>query len=336
MVSFVLVTCLAAAPVELAVLSKDVASSTLDVRWQSIEAGSPLAEPFARLQVQPDETFRGVALPGSRSVALVRVPALMRDLSFASTLAVVTPGQPERVLATNVVRASQPVLLGQRLFVERGVAGVDSPDSFRVDTLTITEVSLATGRLRTVFETKGFWTHLAGVFEHELILYVAGPDGARLLAVHIDTLAVRTIIASMPALAHDFTVDAAKKSVLFTIAEPGVERWFVERVELLTGRRERVAEGDSVALLPSVLPSGIAYSPGAGQGLRWIGRDGVALPSRGAGFERVRFVADGLVFVRHEVPGDAPWVYAVRAKDSQLVPVPFPPGAIVDVAGVRR
>ncbi|MDP1915433.1 MAG: hypothetical protein Q8L14_04245 [Myxococcales bacterium] len=335
MVSFALVTCLAAAPLELAVVSKDVASSTLEVRWQSMEAGSPLAEPFARLQVQPDETFRAVALPGSRSLAIVRVPSLTRDLSFASTLTIVTPGQPDRTLATNVVRASQPVLIGQRLFVERGVPGAESPDSFRVDSLTITEVSVASGRARTVFETKGFWTHLAGVFEHELILYVAGPEGARLIAVNVDTLAVRTLVPSLPALAHDFTVDAAKKAVLFTIAEPGVERWFVERVELLTGRRERLAEGDTVALLPTVLPSGVAYSAGQGQGLRWAGRDGVALPSHGAGFERVRVIAEGLVFVRHEVPGDAPSVYAVSVKDFRPVPLTLPTG-IVDVAGVRR
>ncbi len=336
MVSFVLVTCLAAAPLELAVVSKDVASSTLDVRWQSLEAGSQLAEPFARLQVQADETFHAVALPGSTTIAVVRVPSLTRDLSFASTLSIVAPGQPERTLATNVVRASKPVLLGQRLFVERGVAGVDAGDSFRVDTLTVTELALTSGRVRTVFETKGFWTHVAGVFEHELIVYVAGPEGARLIAVHVDTLAVRTLVPSMPALAHDFAVDAPQKSVLFTIAEPGVERWFVERVDLLTGRRERLAEGDSVALLPAVLPNGIAYSPGAGQGLRWVGRDGVALPARGAGFERVRFAAEGLLFVRHEVPGEVPSVYAVNAKDLRPVPLTLPAGVIVEVAGVRR
>jgi len=124
MVSFVLVTCLAAAPLELGVVSKDVASSTLEVRWQPMTPASALAEPFARLQVQPDETFRAVALPGARAIAVVRVPALMRDLSFASTLTVVAPGQAERTLATNVVRASQPVLIGSRLFVERGVAGL--------------------------------------------------------------------------------------------------------------------------------------------------------------------------------------------------------------------
>lgn len=335
MVSFALVTCLAAAPLELAVVSKDVASSTLEVRWQSMEAGSPLAEPFARLQVQPDETFRAIALPGSRSVAVVRVPALTRDLSFASSLTIVSPGQSERTLATNVVRASRPVLVGQRLFVERGVAGALSPDAFRVDTLTITEVAVTSGRVRTVFETKGFWAHLAGVFEHELVLYVAGPEGARLLAVHVDTLAVRTLVASLPALAHDFTIDTAKKAVLFSIAEPGVERWFVERVELLTGRRERLAEGDTVALLPTVLPSGVAYSAGPGLGLRWAEREGVALPSHGAGFERVRVITEGLIFVRHEVPGDAPTVYALSVKDSRPVPLTLPSG-IVDVAGVRR
>lgn len=336
MLSLALPLLLAAAPVELAVLSKDVASSSLELRWQPL--GAPrVVEPFARLEALPDETFRGVALPGSRAVAVVRTPAVKADLSFAATLAVVAPGQPERTLAANVVRASKPVLVGQRLFVERGTAGAEPRDgSFRVDSLSIDEVDPGSGRLRTVYEAKGFWVHLAGAFERELVLYVAGPEGARLEAVQVDTLAVRPLLASMPALAHDFVIDAPNQSVVFTIAEQGVERWFIERVRLGTARRERLAEGDSVALLPAVLPSGLAYAPGAGLGLRWVGRDGVALAARGAGFERVRLVAEGLVVVRHEESGEAPWVYVTRAKDLSAVPFVAPRGAIIDVAGVRR
>lgn len=326
---------LTAAPLEVALLSKGVPSSTLEVRWQPLTSPT-LAEPFTTLEVQPDETFRGVVLPGTRAVAVVRVPALERDLSFAATLTLVAPGAPERVLATGLARASKPVLIGSRLFVERGRAGPPSPADYRVDELTVTEVDVASGRLRTVYEAKGFWTHLAGALGRELVLYVAGPQGAKLEAVHVDTLAVRTLVPALPPMAHDFTVDASGKAVLFTVAEPGVERWFVERVELLTGRRERLAEGDSVALLPAVLPGGVAYQREVGAGLSWVGREGVAVPSRGPGFERVRFVVEGLVFARHEASDAAPVVTVTRVKDLSGVPLAQPPGAIVDVAGVAR
>lgn len=335
MVSLVLSALVAAAPLEVAVLSKDVPSSTLAVRWQPVTA-TALAEPFTQLAVQADETFHAVVLPNSKRVAIVRVTGLARDPSFVATLSIVSPGQPERVLATDVVRASKPTLLGSRLFVERGAPGRETTDgSYRVDALTVSEVDPQSGRLRTVYETKGYWTHLAGALGRELIIYVAGPQGAKLEAVQVDTLAVRTLLPSMPAMAHDFVVDAEHQRVLFTIAEPGVERWFIDQVEVSSGKRTRLAEGDQVALLPTVLPSGLAWSTGEGRGLSWLGRDGVALPSHGPGFERVRFVADGLLFTRHEVPGSAPQVYVTRLRDGATMPVVFPSG-IVDVAGVNR
>lgn len=335
MVTLVLGVLVAAAPLEVAVLSKDVPSSTLQVRWQPIAATS-LTEPFTQLEVQPDETFRAVVMPGTKRLAVVRVTGLARDPSFVATLSIVSPGQPERVLATDVVRASKPTLLGSRLFVERGAPGPETNDgSYRVDALTVSEVELQSGRLRTLYETKGYWTHVAGGLGRELIIYVAGPGGAKLEAVHVDTLAVRTLIPSLPAMAHDFVIDAEHQRVLFTIAEPGVERWFIEQVDLSSGKRTRLAEGDQVALLPTVLPAGLAWSTGEGRGLSWLGRDGVALTSHGPGFERVRFVADGLVFTRHEVPNLAPQVYVTRLRDGTAVPVVFPTG-IVDVAGVNR
>lgn len=335
MVSLLVSALVSAAPLEVAVLSKDVASSTLEVRWQPMAAAT-LAEPFARLEVHPDETFRAVVVPGTKRVAVVRISGLARDPSFVATLSIVSPGQTERVLATDVVRASKPTLVGSRLFVEHGVAGPERTDgSYRVDALTISEVELQSGRLRTVFETKGYWAHVAGAVGRELVVYVAGPKGATLEAIQVDTLAVRTLISSMPPMAHDFVIDAEHQRVLFTIAEPGVERWFIEQVDVATGKRARLAEGDQVALLPTVLPSGLAWSTGAGRGLSWLGRDGVALAPHGTGFERVRFVTEGLAFTRHELPGSAPALFVTRLRDTAPVPVVFPPG-IVDVAGVNR
>jgi hypothetical protein len=227
--------------------------------------------------------------------------------------------------------------MGQRLFVQRGTAGPPTTDgTVRVDALELTEVDVSTGRLRTVFSTRGFWTHVAGTFGRELIVYVSEPRGARLIAVHVDTLAVRTLLASLAPLAHDFAVDPASKAVFFSIADPGVERWFVERVDLLSGARSRIAEGDVVALLPTVLPSGVAWAPGPGRGLSFIGKDTLALAPRGPGFERVHFVVEGVAVGLHEDPGALPRPFAVRLRDGAERLVAWPEGVIVEPVGARR
>jgi hypothetical protein len=265
------------------------------------------------------------------------VKARAADLSFAAVLTVVSPGAPQRLLASQVVLASRPVVMGQRLFVQRGTAGPPTTDgTVRVDALELTEVDVGSGRLRTVFSTRGFWTHVAGTFGRELIVYVSEPRGARLVAVHVETLAVRTLLASLAPLAHDFAVDPASKAVFFSIADPGVERWFVERVDLLSGARSRIAEGDVVALLPTVLPGGVAFSPGPGRGLSFIGKDTLALAPRGPGFERVHFVVEGLAVGLHEDPGALPRPFAVRLRDGAERLVAWPEGVIVEPVGARR
>jgi hypothetical protein len=326
---------LAASPTDLALLSKPVDGSTLEVRWQPLDQAVP-SEPFARLEAAVDETFHGAVLPGG-AVAVVHVKARAADLSFAAVLTVVSPGAPERRLATQVVLASRPIVMGQRLFVQRGTAGPPTADgTLRVDALELTEVDVSTGRLRTVFSTRGFWTHVGGTFGRELIVYVSEPRGARLIALHVDTLAVRTLVPSLAPLAHDFAVDLASKAVFFSIADPGVERWFVERVDLLSGARSRIAEGDVVALLPTVLPGGVAFSPGPGRGLSFIGKDTVALAPRGPGLERVSFVVEGLAVGLHEDPGALPRPFVVRLRDGAERLVAWPEGVIVEPAGVRR
>ncbi len=336
MLSLVSLVLLTATPLEVAVLSKSLDGNTLEARWLS-SAATVTPEPFAHLDAAVDETFHGVVLPGTRSIAVVRVPGLYRDPSFAATLELITPGAPTRRLATGLVRASKPHLVAGRLFVERGTAGIDRGDgTLRVDALEIDEVDVTSGRLRPVHQASGSWTHLAGAIGRELIVYEAGPSGARVIAVHVDSLAVRPIVASLPPLAHDFWVDAKSQSILFTIAEPGVERWFVDRVEVASGKRQRLTESDSVALLPAVVSAGVVVSRGPGAGLRWASSDQPALPSHGQGYERVRFVNDTVTIVRHETPGALPFLYAVRSKDGKPIELPWPTNAVVELAGVAR
>lgn len=330
--TLVLALILAAAPLEIALISRPPGAATLEVRWQPL--GADPATPFATLEAAPDESFHGAAVPGRREVAVVHVPARTRDASFAAVVSLVAPGQKARTLVGEVVLASKPVFLGPRLFVERGTPGPELVDRYRVDALHVDEVDWRTGKSRPVYATHGFWTHLAGAIGRELVLYEAGPEGARLLAVHVDSLAVRTLIATMPAMAHDFAIDPARSAVLFTLGEPGKERWTIEQLSLRDGARRQLGAGPHVALLPTVLPGGVAFSPGAGGGLRWTGTNGVALPANGAGFERVRFVVEGLVLLRHEAPGEVP-VPLVRTSSGEAVEVAFPRG-VVDFAGVFR
>lgn len=330
--TLVLALILAAAPLEVALISRPPSATALEIRWQPLSRSA--SAPLAVLEAVPDETFHGAVVPGRPEIAVVHVPVSVRDASFAAVLSVVAPGEKPRTIARDVVLASKPVFLGQRLFVERGAPGPSLPDGYRVDALHLDEVDWRTGRSRPIYATRAFWTHLAGAAGSELVVYEAGPEGARLLAVHVDSLAVRTLIDRMPPMAHDFVVDAAGSSVVFTLGTPGREQWSVEQVAVRDGARRRLAAGAHVALLPTLLPGGIAFQPASGAGLRWVSAEGLALSPNGPGFERVGFVAEGLIFLRHEVPGELP-VPLVRTLKGAAVEVPFPEG-VVDFAGVFR
>lgn len=330
MLLWLLPALIAAHPHEVAVLSTD--GDALEVRWQPLT--TPLAEPLARLPVVADESFHGATLP-SRALVVVRVPQAQTDLSFAATCSVIVAGQPERVLADQVVRASRPFVIGERVFVTRGRPGLPSREAFRVDALTITELDWKTGRQRSVLGSLGFWSHLAGAIGRELIVYSAGPSGARLEAVHIDTLAVRTLIAAMPALAHDFAIDAAHRAVFFTITEPAAPRWRLDRVAVDTGARSTLVSGPEVTLLPTVLPRGLAWSPAAGGGLRLVGTDSIAVAAQGPGFERVQLVHERLAFVRHEVPGEVPLPLVIDLSTGRRLEVALPRG-VVEFIGAAR
>jgi hypothetical protein len=330
MLGLVTALALAASP-EVALL--DSAHDSTRLRFQPV--GSAALAPVAASFTHGDgSTVLGALLPGRRVVLATAVVGRPRDESFGAALFRLEPGAPVRVLVDRVVPSTRPVVLENgRVFVQRGRPG-ESTDAERVDALSIDEVDADSGKTRTVYEARGFVAFLAGALGRELIVYEVAPTGARLVAVHVDSLAVRPL-AVLPPLAFDFTVDAPRRRVVFTLGQPGVEWWRVVAIDLGSGALVTLAQGDSVALVPAVLPDGrVAFAPGEGAGLRVAGTDQLALKAQGPGFERVRAVVRGVAVGLHEVPGDFPRLFSVSLGDGRAQDTAFPKNVRLDVAGV--
>ncbi len=334
MLSLVLTLSLAGAP-QVALLSS--AGSEAELRFQPLGA-TTLAPIVARFAHVEGSSVAGALLPGTRVVVATATLVPTRDPSFASGLVRLEPGQPARLLASGLAVGARPLVTAEgRVFVARGVAGPmpeDGRGALRVDALSVVEVSPDTGRLRPVYEVRGYVTHLAGALGRELVIYEVRPAGARLLAVHVDTLAVRVLLADLAPLARDFVVDALRRRVLFTQGDPSTHAWHVAALDLSTGTLARLAEGPDVALLPAVLPGGaVAVSPGPGAGLVVAG-GARALPPQGEGYERLRAVHEGVAIGLHERPSAFPAPFAVELSTGEAVRLLAAPDARLDVAGV--
>jgi hypothetical protein len=311
---------LAAAP-QVALLSTAPEGEVTELRFQPL--GDPrLAVPVAKLTHVQGETVLGALIPGTRRVVATAVTEPRKDLSFASSLFLLEPNKPARVLCDRVSLSSRPLVTAEgRVFIQRGHATED-----RIDGLSIDEVDLRTGRTREVITFKGFITFLAGAVGRELIVYRVGPKGADLVAVHADALGVRVLLPSMEPLARDFAVSADNKSIVYTQGDSATGRWYVEKLDLQTLVHSRLAEGSTMALLPTPLPDGrIAFAPEQGAGLKDLTGKTVLEPG-GPGFERVRaFTKKKVAVGLHEIPGDFP---------TPLGGFIAPPKQRLDVAGV--
>lgn len=297
-----------------------------ELRFQPLSA-TELSAPVARFSHAEGSAVLGSLIPRTRVVVASATMKSGGDLSFANALVRLEAGKAPRVLAEGLAYGSRPLVTAEgRVFVSRGIAGVEPPDardSLRVDQLSVEELDVATAARRVIFSTRGYVTFLAGAYGRELVICEVSPAGARLLAVHADTLAVREVLPSMMALARDFVVDAPRNRVLFTQGEPFADRWYVEQVDLRTGERKRLAEGPEVTLLPAVLADGrVLISHGAGEGLFALDGTRVVAP-HGPGFERHVHQ----LFV-HETPSDFPQVFT--SKGALLTA----PNSRLDVAGV--
>lgn len=324
----VLFACVVAAAPEVAVLSSKGDQAAL--RFQPV-GSSTVVEPVASFTHAEGSAVLGSLLPGTRVVVASATVHAQGDLSFANALIRLEAGQPARVLADQLVYGARPLVTPEgRVFVARGRAGVERGARMRVDALTVDEIDPSTGQARLVYSVAGYGTFLAGALGRELILYEVTETGARLLAVHVDTLAVRVVLRALVPMARDFVVDAPRRRVLFTQVQG--DHWRVDEVSLRDGAQRVLVEGPEVTLLPTVRADGrVLISAGAGQGLRALdGKEGLA--SRGPGFERVRFERAGLILGLHETPSDFPSLVGWRGAERLVVPTPAE--SRLDLAGV--
>ena len=156
-----------------------------------------------------------------------------------------------------------------------------------------------------------------------MLVYRVSASGADLVAVHADALGVRVLVPAMAALARGAALSADRAALLYTQGD-ATGRWYLERLDLKSLARTRLAEGPSMALLPTPLPDGrVAFATGEGLGLQDLeGRAAVA--PNGKGYERIRaFTRLGPVGV-HETPGAFPKAIGFTA----------PSKVRLDVAGV--
>jgi hypothetical protein len=315
---------LASAPT-VAVLS--TSHDTTELRFQPL---APRLSPVvARVRHDEGSGVRGALLPGTHAVMLVAHLEQARDASWASSLVRLEEGALPRVLADGLAVGSAPLVTAEgRVFVSRGKAGAVT-ERLRVDALSIDEVNPATGALRTIFAAKGSLLFLAGALGRELVVYAIDELGGRLLAVHADTLAVRTLKERFAPLAHDFAIEGRR--VVFTLGAQGSATYRV--VSLEDGVERELARAESVALLPFPLPDGrVTWVPSPGAPVTVIG--GAALFAAHGGYDRVRFVHDGVVLGVTEVPSEFSRGFAVRLESGVPLPFPCPADARIELAGV--
>lgn len=325
MLTFALALALTASP-EVALLSSQ--SSVAELRFQPLGA-TELSAPVVRFTHAEGSSVQGSLLPRSRVVVASATLRERGELSFGNALIRLEAGKPPRVLADQLAYGSRPLVTVEgRVFVSRGVAGRELPEAYRVDALTLEEIDPTTAARRLVYLTHGYFTFLAGALGRELIVYESAPAGARLIAVHADTLGVRVLLPSMAPLARDFVVDVPRHRVLFTQGTPGGAAWFVEQVDLLDGAATRLAEGPEVTLLPVVLADGrVLISRGPGEGLHAL--DGTkVVAAHGPGFERIAAQHKGLLIGLHERPSEFPTLFSSSGA------LEAPADSRLDVAGV--
>lgn len=299
--------------------------------------------PVARFDHAAGAAVKGVVLPGTSAVLAVADTVATRDLSFASSLFRVEPHRPASRLCDGLVYASRPLVTkAGRVFVSRGTAGpapsAASTLDGREDALVIDEIDPGTGHARTVHSFAGYLAFLAGAHGREILVYRVGAAGADLVSVDADSGDVRVIAPSLLPFARDFSVDAERGAVVFQERDERDSRtWVVDRVDLASGARTRLAAARSMSLAPSVWPGGgVAYSPDGRSGLTLIGRKMKPIQApTGEGIDQVQALSEDGAWVAalHTRPGQFPLAFAIESATGSTLALPAAAGAHVAVAG---
>lgn len=336
MLALAALTLLAAAPPEAALLCTAPQEPWTELRFQPLGQTEP-APAVARLLHLAGESVQGAVLMGRRAVVAVAVAEPRQDLSFASHLYLLEPGAAPKDLADRVLLGTRPFVSSQgRVFITRGTAGsldFDPRARLRVDALSVDEVDPRSGKVRTVLSFQGYAAFVFGEHKGALAIYRVGPEGGEFLTVHPDALGV-TPVAKVTPLARDFAVDARAGAFVYTQGD-AEGRWWVEALEVATGKARVLARGESMALLPTVFPDGaLAVSAGRGRGLVRAGEKEALLAPQGEGHLRVRAFAGSVALGLDERPDGSAAPFAVDWKRGQKVPLAAPPGFRLDLAGV--
>jgi hypothetical protein len=295
-----LVATSAAAEPRVALLATDPQGA--DTELYLVTAGGALPAPAARFEHLPGASVQAAVVPGTDTVVAVADRAPARDLSFASGLVRLAPGAPPWWLAGGVVVASRPlVAAGGRVFVVRGAPGADRGDEFRIDSFTVDEIDLDTGRPRMVHATSGYLVHLAGAYGGDLLLYRVAPEGADLVAQPIAGGTPRTLLASLPPYARDFTVDPSGALLYQNLAG---RMWVIERLDLRARVALPIFMKREVASAPYVWPDG-RLSLDADRRVLAVAGGHAALIVSGAGGRPVPLVVELATGVGRELPAPA-------------------------------
>ena len=299
--------------------------------------------PVARFDHASGAVVKGAVLPGTSAVLAVADTAATRDLSFASSLFRVEPHRPAERLCEGLVYASRPLVTASgRVFVARGTAGPEPSAApkleGREDALAIDEIDPGTGHARTVHTFAGYLLFLAGAHGREILVYRVGAAGADLVGVDADSGGVRVIAPALLPFARDFSVDAERGAVVFEERDERDSRaWVVDRIDLASGARTRLATANSMSLAPSVWPGGgVAYSPDSRSGLTLIGRPmkGIRAPTR-EGVDQVQAISEGGAWVAalHTRPEQLPLAFVIEASTGRALALPSAADARVAIAG---
>jgi hypothetical protein len=301
-----------------------------------VRDGSALA-PVTTFGHLPDATVRAAIVPGKTDVLATADVTPTHDVSFNAALFHLRPHTPPERLVDRVVHASRPLVTSAgRVFVSRGEPGKEVEGQMRVDALTIDEVDLTTGQTRSLHQMQGYLLFLAGSFGDEIIVYRIQPGHADIVAIQADTGKERFVIADLPPYARDFSIDLQHNALVFQNRhETDSQTWTIERVDLKTGKRQRLYSSPSMTLAPFALPrGGVLFNP-PGHGLMPLDAQISIAGPLGAGVDVVTAsTADGQYLAAlHTQPSSFSVPFVVDTKSGAARVLPAPPNTRIALAG---
>lgn len=293
--------------------------------------------PVATFPHLADATVRAAVLPGVETVLATADTAPTRDASFNASLIRLVPHTPPQVLINQVVHASRPLITrAGRVFVSRGVAGIEVEGQMRLDDLTIDEINVSTGQPHTIHAQNAFLLFLCGEAGREIVLYRVLSDHADIIAVNPDTSEVRTIAKNIPPFARDFSIDAAGQKVVFQNRDAlDSHSWVIDQIEIESGQQTRLFSSPNMAMAPVLLPKGsVLYNPEA-RGLSVLQAPLHVESPLGAGVDLVLTASADERFLGalHTRPSAFSTPFLVDTQDSRAFVLPAPAESRITLAG---